>query len=297
MAPSLWPELPFDSWRETRDTLHRYAQIVGKIQLETTPRVSHFWNVALTLTPRGLSTSAMPYHGRTFSIAFDFVEHALVMRTRDGGERKLALVPRTVAEFYADVVADLAALGVRVPIWDHPVEIFRDAVPFSEDHLHRAYDRAWVERYFRVLTSTAEALGEFRARFIGKASPVGLYWGTFDLAAARYSGRRAPSPPSGTIESEAYSHELSEAGFWPGDVRYEHAAFYSLHAPAPDGFDRAKVRPAEAFWQPSMSCFLLPYDAVRAAASPRDALLDFYESAYEAGANLAGWNRAELERP
>jgi hypothetical protein len=292
-----WPSLSFAEWRDTCETLHRYAQIVGKVQLATTPRVCHFWNVALDVTARGLATSTMPYEGRTFQMELDFVAHALVTRSSDGGHRTLALRPRDVADFYAAVMADLAALDIRVPIWDRPVEVFSDVIPFSQDHLHRAYDAEQVERFWHVLSFTAEALGEFRARFLGKASPVGLYWGTFDLAAARYNGRRLPEPPSGVIESEAFSHELSECGFWPGDVRYEHAAFYAMHAPAPDGFDKATVRPSEAFWLPSMSCFVLPYDAVRSAASPRATLLDFWESAYEAGAKLAGWDRSALERP
>jgi hypothetical protein len=200
-----------------------------------------------------------------------------------------------VAEFYRDMLAMLGALGVRIAIWDHPVEIRADPLPFSEDRMHAAYDREYVERFFRVLTHASDALEQFRSRFIGKCSGVGFYWGTFDLSVARYSGRRAPEPPSGAIEREAYSHEVSEAGFWPGDRNYTAPAFFALHYPAPDGYTRTAVRPSEARWDAASRSFVLPYEACR-ERDPHAKILEFCQSTYEAGANLAGWNRAELER-
>jgi hypothetical protein len=291
-----WPPLPLAGWRDTCETLHRYAQIVGKIQLAATPRICHWWNVALDVTPRGLGTAALRHQGRSFEMEFDLVEHALVVRTSDGQHRRLPLRPLAVADFYAEVMATLDSLGLHVEIWEQPVELANDSIPFPQDRMHAAYDPEWANRFWQVLVHAADALGEFRSRFIGKASPVGFYWGTFDLAAARYSGRRAPQPPAGVIEGEAFSHEVSEVGFWPGDVRYEEPAFYGMHAPAPDGYARAKLKPREATWHDKMGCFLLPYEAVRTAASPRETLLEFFQSTYEAGANLAHWDRADLER-
>jgi hypothetical protein len=291
-----WPSLPLDAWLPTRETLHRYTQVIGKIQLALTPMVNHFWNVALRVTARGLSTSALRHAGRTFDIELDLVEHRLIARTDDGASQARDLRPLAVAEFYREALAVLGSLGIRIAIWDRPVEIATDAIPFSEDRMHAAYDREYVERFFRILTHASEALEQFRSRFIGKCSGVGFYWGTFDLSVARYSGRRAPEPSSGgTIEREAYSHEVSEAGFWPGDRVYTAPAFYALHHPAPDGYTRAAVRPAEARWQGPSRCFVLPYEACR-DHDPHAKVLEFCQSTYEAGANLAGWNRAELER-
>jgi hypothetical protein len=290
----MWPELELASWRDTCETLHRYTQIVGKIQLATTPRLCHWWNVALAVTPRGLSTAALHQGGRTFEMEFDLVEHALITRTGDGQHRKLPLRPQSVADFYAEVMATLESLGIHVEIWEQPVELASDAIPFSKDRMHASYEPEWANRFWRVLSLTAAVMEQFRSRFIGKASPVGFYWGTFDLAAARYCGRRMPEPPKGAIEGEAFSHEVSEAGFWPGDARYEQAAFFGMHVPAPDGFAKTKI--PNASWHDKMGCFLLPYDAVRTASSPEQTLLDFFQSTYEAGANLAKWDRRELER-
>ena len=295
--PSSWPSLPLEAWRSTRETLHRYTQIVGKIQLALTPVVSHFWNVTLRLTARGLATSALRYEGRSFDIELDFVEHRVIVRTSDGGSQTRELRPLAVADFYSELMGALDALGIHVRIWDHPVEIATDVIPFSQDRMHAAYDREYVERFFRVLSNASEVLEQFRARFIGKCSGVGFYWGTFDLSVARYSGRRLPQPTSpGIIERECFSHEMSEAGFWPGDAVYRAPAFYALHYPAPDGYSRAVVRPASATWQEPSHCFVLPYEQIRdhdAAAT----ILEFCQSTYEVGANLADWNRAELERP
>jgi len=295
MSPD-WPALEIPRWRETRATLHRYVQIVGKLQLATTPRVSHFWNVALRLTARGLATDALSHDDRTFDVELDFVDHVLVVRSDAGVRRELPLRDCSVADFDAELMDALASIGVRVPIRHEPVEIVSEAIPFREDRIHRVYDREWVTRFWRVLLHTERVLGNFRARFVGKTSPVGFYWGTFDLAAARYSGARAPEPPRGTIEGEAFSHEVSEAGFWPGDARYDEPAFYAMHAPAPEGYASAHVDPPGAFWHAAMGCFVLPYEVVRTSASPEAALLEFFQSAYVAGATRAKWNRKELER-
>ncbi|HEX3763934.1 MAG TPA: DUF5996 family protein, partial [Kofleriaceae bacterium] len=216
MPPTAWPSLPLDAWLPTRETLHRYTQILGKIQLALTPMVNHFWNVALRVTARGLATSALRHAGATFDLELDFIEHRLIARTEDGATQARELRPLAVAEFYREVLAMLAALGIRIAIWDHPVEIATDAIPFAKDRMHAAYDREYVARFFRILTEASDVLEQFRARFTGKCSGVGFYWGTFDLSVARYSGRRAPVPPSGgPIEREAFSHEVSEVGFWP----------------------------------------------------------------------------------
>jgi hypothetical protein len=292
----VWPPLSLDEWRPTKETLHRCAQIIGKIQLALTPVVSHFWNVTLRPTACGLATSALRYDGRSFDIELDFVEHRTVVRTSDGRRDERALRPMAVADYYRELMQMLEGLGIRVHIWDHPVEIMTDAVPFTQDHMHAAYDREYAARFFQVLANAAEVLEKFRARFIGTCSGVGFYWGTFDLAVARYSGRRVPVPPTaGPIERESYSHEVSEVGFWPGDAAYRAPAFYALHYPAPDGYARAAVRPELAHWQEPSRCFVLPYEVCHGPdATAR--ILEFCQSTYEAGANLAGWNRAELER-
>ncbi len=291
-----WPALPREAWRDTCETLHRYVQIIGKVQLATTPRMCHFWNVAFNVTARGLATSALAFEDRTFDVELDFVDHTLTIRSSDGGKRVLPLRSEAVADFEAEVMGALAELGIRVAIWDRPVELFSESIPFPEDRLHHTYDPAWASRFWRVVSQSAEVLSEFRSRFIGKSSPVGFYWGTFNLCAARYSGRRAANPPSGVIEGEAFSHEVSEVGFWPGDVRLEEPSYFALHAPTPEGYSRARVLPSAASWNARLGCFLLPYEAVRTSPSPRQALLDFFESTYAAGASLAGWDRAELER-
>jgi hypothetical protein len=291
-----WPSLPFDAWHATRDTLHRYAQIIGKIQLALTPTVNHFWNVTFHLTAHGVATPALHAGGKTFDVELDLVEHRVVIRTGDGEVRVHELRPMAVADFHRDVFAMLDSLGIHVPIWDHPVEIATDVIPFSQDRVHGAYDREYVERFFHVLTSASALLEEFRARFTGKCSGVGFYWGTFDLAVARYSGRRAEHPPATSVmEREGFSHEVSEVGFWPGDSIYEAPAFYALHYPAPDAFPRAVVRPDEAHWQEPSHCFVLPYEECREQHLSAK-VLEFCQSTYEAGAALAGWDRAELER-
>jgi hypothetical protein len=291
----IWPSIPFDAWAPTKETLHRYTQIIGKIQLGLTPVVSHFWNVTLRVTARGLATSALRVGDRTFDIELDLIEHLVIVRTL---ERRvtLPLQPMAVADFQRALFDALESLGLHVTIWDHPVELKTEPTPFSEDRTHDAYDRDAVDRFFRVLSNASQLLEDFRARFIGKCSGVGFYWGTFDLAVARSCGRRVDGAPTSTVmEREGYSHEVSEVGFWPGDAVYRAPAFYALHYPAPDGYATADVRPAEARWEPSINCFVLPYEECREHDLPAKAL-EFFQSTYEAGANLAHWNRSELER-
>jgi hypothetical protein len=297
MDPGDWPPLPLAEWRGTYATLHRWTQIAGKIRLALTPLENHFWNVAFHLTPRGLTSRPMVYLGRSFALDFDFIAHELVARDSDGAERRLALAPRPVEAFYRELTTLLASLDIRVAIDDRPVEIPGDRLPFHLDRAHHDYDGEQARRFFEVLRRSAGVLEEFRARFVGKASPVHFFWGSFDLAASRFSGRRAPERPGlDLITREAYSHEVSSVGFWPGDERFPEATFYAYQVPVPDGFADARVRPPGAFWHQGLGEFLLPYEAVRQAADPRAALLDFCQSADEAGATLAGWKRAELER-
>jgi hypothetical protein len=293
-----WPALPLDEWRATLATLHRYTQIVGKVKLALTPRLNHFWNVGFAIGPRGLSTGEMPSGDGSLAIDFDLLDHNLVVRTSRKETRALALVPRSVADFCAEVMAILATLGVEVTIDDHPVELLEEKIRFAEDRLHSSYDPAPVERCLRILQSSAGVLEEFRARFVGKQSPVLFYWGTFDLCAARFSGRPGVVlAAADAITREAFSHEVFECGFWPGDSRFGEPAYYAFAMPAPGGFSTARVAPAAARWQSSMGEYLLPYEAVRASADPRAMLLDFLQSSYTAAADLAGWDRASLERP
>jgi len=292
-----WPALPLDAWRPTRETLHRYAQIVGKIQLALTPVVNHYWNVMLRVTARGLATAVLRHDGRSFDIELDLVEHRVVVRTSDAQQRTLELAPRAVADFYRELLDALAAVGVAVAINDRPVEIMTELIPYAEDRQHAAYDRDYATRFQHALCSAAAVFEDFRARFLGKCSPVGFFWGTFDLAVARYSGKRITDPPPAKtrMEREGYSHEVSEVGFWPGDTRYPQPAFYALHYPAPEGFATAAIAPAEAHWEAASNCFVLPYEQIR-EHDPAAKALAFCQSTYDAGARLAGWNRSELER-
>jgi len=304
MVPRLdaWPELPLAAWQETYDTLHMWTQIVGKIRMTLTPLVNHFWNVTLYVSARGLTTSAIPYPGGVFEMEFDFIGHRLSIQTSRGDVRALELAPRTVADFYAELMSALAALKIAVRIHAHPDEV-ANPIPFAEDRLHKSYDRASVERFHRLLISVDKVLKNFRARFIGKSSPVHFFWGSFDLAVTRFSGRLAP-PRSDTqyrkMMQEAYSHEVSSAGFWPGGGEITGPAFYSYTTPEPAGFKTYAVRPKPALYHPKLGEFLLMYDDISGAASsnlgPESELMDFLESTYEAGANLAHWDRAALER-
>lgn len=291
-----WPALPLDEWQDTCATLHLWTQIVGKIRLAQTPLINHWWNVPLYVTARGLTTSAMPYETRTFEIDFDFIDHRLLIESDDGALKTIALAPRSVADFHHAVMNALDELGLNIHIRTTPVEI-PDPIPFEQDEQHKSYDAEYAQRFWHVLTQVERVFTQFRARFIGKCSPVHFFWGSFDLAVTRFSGRRAPERPAAdAITREAYSHEAISHGFWPGSGAIQYPAFYSYTAPAPPGLERAAIRPSAAFYSQEMSEFILPYDAVREAETPDDVLLEFLQSTWEAGANLAHWERAALER-
>ncbi len=290
------PALPFESWKNTFETLHMWAQMVGKVRLTLCPLVNHWWNVTFYVTGRGMSTLMMPYQDRGVEIRFDFIDHRLIIETTDGGRRVLDLKPQSVAQFYRAFTAALAELGVNVKIWSMPVEI-PDPIPFDRDLTHASYDAAAVHRFWLILAWVDEVFQEFRARFIGKVSPVHFWWGSFDLAVTRFSGRPAPERPGADrVTREAYSHEVSSAGFWPGGGEIKGPAFYSYAAPEFAGFAQQRVGPAAAFYHPEMKEFLLMYDDVRTAASPKAELMDFLQSTYEAAATLAKWDRKALER-
>jgi Family of unknown function (DUF5996) len=295
-----WPELPAAAWRETYATLHLWTQIIGKIRLKRSPWLNHSWHVALYVSARGLTTSPIPDGSRSFQIDLDFVDHALRASTSDGTQRQFALAGQSVASFHASVMAALAELGIRITIDEMPNEL-PDPVRFSLDHRHAGYDPDAARRYFRILVNADRVFKQFRTGFLGKASPVHFFWGSFDLAVTRFSGRRAPRHPGGVphlsddVACEAYSHEVSSAGFWPGSGAIDYPAFYSYAYPEPAGFRTTKVRPDAAFFSEALGEFILPYDAVRTADDPDRALLDFLQSTYEAAANAAKWDRAALE--
>lgn len=289
-----WPALPLEEWRDTFDTLHMWTQIVGKVRLGLTPLQNHWWNAALYVTARGLTTSPIPYRGEALELQFDFVDHRLEIRTASGAAHALALKPQTVAAFYHELLGILRGMGIEVKINPKPQEV-PDPIPFDLDETHRSYDPSYAHRFWRILLSVHLVLEEFRARFMGKASPVHFFWGSFDLAYTRFSGRAAPAR-KGVISSEAYSHECSSVGWWPGGGEVKGPAFYAYAAPAPAGYDQAHLRPKRAFYQSQLGEFLLMYDDVRRAASPRSEILDFAQSAYEAAARLGAWDRAVLER-
>jgi Family of unknown function (DUF5996) len=296
MSSDPWPPLPLEEWKDTCATLHMWTQIVGKVRLVQTPLVNHWWNVPLYVSARGLTTTAMPYEERFFEMEFDFIDHNLVIKCSDGTAEMVPLEPKPVATFYEETMAALGRLGLEVQIWKMPVEI-PDPIPFDEDRQHASYDREYVEKFWSVLRSSERVLQEFRSRFIGKCSPVHFFWGSFDLAVTRFSGRSAPTKPDAdVITREAYSHEVISHGWWPGQGPLGKAAFYSYTAPAPAGLSEAKVRPEQAFYNKDLGEFLLLYDDVRTAAEPEAALMDFLQTTYEAGANLAKWDRASLER-
>jgi hypothetical protein len=297
-----WPELPYAEWKDTYATLRLWAQIVGKVRLKLTPWLNHSWHVTLYVTPRGLTTGPMPLSGgRDLAIDFDFFDHVLWLRVSDGEFRQVMLRPKTVAEFHGEVMNALAALGVAVRINEMPCEI-ENAVRFSEDRSHSSYDADFANRHFRVLAATQRVFAHFRTGFLGKASPVHFFWGSFDLAVTRFSGRNAPLlTASGrpglslAVAREAYSHEVSSAGFWPGDDTIAYPAYYSYAYPESEGFAAAKVRPAAAFYSKDYGQFLLPYDAVRKAADPEAALMEFLKTTYEAAADLGKWDRKALD--
>jgi hypothetical protein len=297
-----WPELAYGAWSDTRSTLQLWTQIVGKIRLAQTPWLNHSWHVPLYVTARGLTTSPIPYRSRSFEIQFDFIGHVLHIDVSDGTGRKLPLQPQTVADFYHAVMAALVELGILVAINDYPCEI-ADAIAFSRDRIHCAYDAGCAQRFWRILLQADRLLKQFRTGFIGKSSPVHFFWGSFDLAVTRFSGRRAPpfsgkTPGvTGAVMREAYSHEVSSAGFWPGGNGIDYASFYSYAYPAPANFRNFKVQPEGAFFSQTLGEFLLPYDVVRQASDPDATLLAFLQTTYEAAAEGAKWDRAALECP
>ena len=297
-----WPELPLAAWQGTRDTLHLWTQVVGKIRLALTPWLNHSWHVALYVTARGLTTSPIPWRGGSIEIDFDFVDHVLWLRTSKGHFRQVMLKPMSVAEFYEALMIALRELGVDVRITTMPCEI-ANCIPFEQDTTHAAYDAEFANRFWRILLAASEVFAYFRTGFLGKASPVHFFWGSFDLAVTRFSGRAAPRHPGGVphlpdaVAQEAYSHEVSSAGFWPGGGGgpVDDAAFYSYAYPTPEGFAAAKVKPADAVWSKELGELLLPYAAMRRASDPDATLMDFLQSSYAAAADLAKWDRAALE--
>ncbi len=300
MNQELWPALPFAEWKDTAVTLHMWTQIVGKVRLCLTPWLNHSWHVTLYLTSRGLTTSPIAHGARLFEIEFDFVEHELLIRSSDGELRTIALQPMSVADFYQQVMAALGQMNLEVTISTVPNEV-ADAIPFPEDRRHAAYDPEYANRFWRVLLQTDRVFKLFRSRFIGKCSPVHFFWGSFDLAVTRFSGRAAPPHPGGVphlpneVAREAYSHEVSSLGFWPGNEQMPQAIFYSYAYPAPEGFAQARVEPSAASWNNTLREFVLPYDAMRTASNPDELLLNFAQSTYEAAATLAKWDRLALE--
>jgi hypothetical protein len=295
-AIEIWPPLPWEEWKATATTLHMWMQIVGKTRLALTPRENHWWNVPLYVTPRGLSTWSIPYHDDLFDVEFDFLDHRLHLRLSSGESKSVALRSQSVAAFYREYLDLLRSFDIDVNINPKPDEV-ADPIPFAEDHQHASYDKEFAYRFWRILQRADMLFKRFRARFVGKSSPVHFFWGSFDLAVTRFSGRPAPPRPGAdAITREAYSHEVISAGFWPGNGGFGTPAFYCYAAPEPVGLANEPVRPAEAFYSSDLNEFILKYDDVRGANSPDDAVLEFLQSSYEAAAKLAGWDRAALER-
>ena len=296
-----WPDLPLEAWKDTCETLHLWTQIVGKVRLTQMPWINHSWHVTLYVAASGLTTGAMPHDDRTFQVDFDFVRHRLAVTCGDGGSGGFALEPMSVAAFYSRLMRELGRLGLPVRIHAVPNEV-ENPIPFAKDEGHRAYDPEYANRYWRALAQSARVFTEFRAKFIGKCSPIHYFWGAPDLAVTRFSGRVAPAHPGGIpnlpdrVTREAYSHEVSSAGFWPGGGPIAYAAYYSYAYPEPAGFAAARVRPEGAFWSADLREFILPYDRVRESASPDETLTEFLESTYASAADLAEWDRKALER-
>jgi hypothetical protein len=295
-----WPALPFAEWKDTASTLHMWTQIVGKIRLTLSPWTNHSWHVTLYVTSRGLTTSPIPHDARTFEISFDFIDHELRIDKSDGARRMLELKPQSVAEFYRGLMKTLQDLDLAVTIHTTPNEI-QDAIPFDQDEEHRSYDREYANRFWRVLVQSDRVFKEFRSRFCGKCSPVHFFWGSFDLAVTRFSGRPAPPHPGGVphlpdaVTREAYSQEESSLGFWPGNAAAPTPIFYSYAYPEPPGFSETKIQPAAAFYESKLREFILPYDAVRTAKNPDEVLLEFAQSAYDAASTLGKWDREALK--
>src|SRR5438477_11695479 len=299
-APNSWPALPFAEWKDTTMTLHMWTKIVGKIRLTLSPWTNHSWHVTLYVTSRGLTTSPIPHGTRTFEILFDFIDHQLRILTSDGKSQIIELKPRSVAEFYRIVMKTLEELNLPVTIHMMPNEI-ENPILFDQDEEHRSYDREYANRFWRVLVQSDRVFKEFRSRFCGKCSPVHFFWGSFDLAVTRFSGRPAPAHPGGVphlpdeITREAYSQEVSSLGFWPGNDQISTALLYSYAYPSPDGFAEAKINPAAASFHPQLREFVLPYEDARRGQSPDDMILEFAQSTYDAASTLAKWDRAAFE--
>ena len=300
-ASETWPSLPLEAWADTYATLHLWTQIVGKIRHTLSPQLAHCWSDTLYVTARGLTTSPIPFGSRVFEIDFDFIEHSLVLRTAEGAVERVPLQPQSVAAFYRLVFAALGRLHIDVRIVKKPNEV-AEPVPFDADERHASYDREYAHRFWRVLVQADRVFKTFRARFLGKSSPVHYFWGAPDLAVTRFSGRAAPEHPGGIpnlpdrVTRDAYSHEVASCGWWPGGGAIAHAAFYAYAYPEPEGFAKSRVEPGAAFYSPGLREFLLPYDAVRLSRSPDETLLAFLQSTYEAAASLARWDRKALER-
>lgn len=295
----VWPELPLEAWQDTCATLHMWTQIIGKIRLQLAPMTNHWWQAVFYITARGFTTSPMPFNSRYCQIDFDFIDHEMRISTDAGDSRSVALKPRSVADFYHSTMEALASLGIDVAIWTTPVEV-PERIPFEQDHTHATYDPEYARHHWKVLVQADRVLKAFRARFTGKVSPVHFFWGAFDLAVTRFSGRRAPAHSgvpnvARSVMVEAYSHEVSSCGFWPGTGLGE-PAFYAYAYPEPEGFRDYPVRPEEAYYNKDWGEFILPYEAVRMAESPDGKLLAFLQSTYEAAADLGGWDRDTLER-
>lgn len=291
-----WPELPLAAWIDTYQTLHMWTQIVGKVRLALSPRVNHWWEVPLYVNTAGLTTSPIPYAGGIFEIRFDFIHHKLRIETDHSTRATVELRPRSVADFYQEFMAALRTLGIEVKIWTMPCEV-PNPIPFDQDTQHASYDAEYANRFWRILISVDSVFKEFRARFIGKASPSHFFWGSFDLAVTRFSGRRAPERnDADSITREAYSHEVISSGWWPGGSGINGPAFYSYAAPEPEGFSQQPVRPDKAFYDPNLKEYLLMYDDVRKSPSPRNTLLEFMQSTYVAGAEMGKWDRKGLEK-
>lgn len=292
----LWPALPYDAWKDTYATLHMWSQIVGKVALALAPPLNHSWGIALHVTPRGLSTRMLPYGDRSFAMEFDFIDHVLAIRTSRGESRAIKLEPKTVADFYRELMQTLTDMALPVKIWPMTVELPVPAFRLDEDTEHRSYDPVYANRHWRILTSVARVFTGARCSFVGKCSPVHFFWGAFDLAVTRFSGRLAPPREGPAFMSEAYSHEVISHGFWPGSGSVLEPMFYAYAVPEPEGLKEARVEPAAAYYHREMGEFLLPYEAVRTSASPEETLQAFVESTYRQASTLAKWDRATLER-
>jgi len=290
-----WPELPYEAWKDTYATLHLWSQVVGKVALALAPPLNHCWGVALHVTARGLSTRLLAHGARSFTLAFDFIDHALVIDCTDGQARRLPLEPCSAAAFHHALMGALGRMGLAVRIWPVTVEM-PSPVRLDQDTAPRVYDPAWAHRFWRILVQVSREFAHWRCAYVGKSSPVNFFWGSFDLAVTRFSGRRAPPREGPAFERDAYSHEVISHGFWPGSAPLFEAAFYAYAVPPPADLASASVQPAGAYFHPSLGEFILPYEAVRTASSPEAALREFLQSTWQQAARLGHWNLAELER-